>query len=652
MPPIFGILNLKKQPPDPEMINRMKGEAKYIKPRMVESVEIEGGYVGTAVVTENPLIPAHDAFSMNEPWVVVADACLYKREELAGKLGRDLDSTRSTELQHKRTDAALILDAWLKLGRDCVKHLYGDFAFVIFNTHTGEVFCGRDHLGVRPLFYSIREDYFIFASELRVVLAAFPEKPELSEDYLLDTLVTVKTKKDLSPYHQINRLIPAHSLHCLEGRSEIEEYWHAGIERSIRFSDEAEYIALFREKLMNAVNMRCEEVPVLAAELSGGLDSSAITGIATDYVDRFNGRLLAFSNIYPVDTGVDFKDEQEFIAAMRSWKQLDWIGVDSLHTSIPGTLQHTLNIHRCFIQQNFNIFNRALYQAAGERKAQVLFSGFGGDELVSTRTAMPWSELIDDRQWRVILDEIYYKGISLKSLIKPALIAARYFRSKLERAEYTSGIFTPELLDKRMANLPLWPEFAKKQDLGKRMADKYKRRKRSNISMRQIDRIMLDHLPQRMEYCYAAAAQYGIEYRYPLLDLDLVETCLAFPPWLKQHHGINRYAFRQAIKDFVPEKIRQRDDKSGTTIPHMYYSLVKEKDQILDLVNSCKDNVRINEMMDLSKFPEWYDRLVKRDKKEMNYLNPGAFYDYLMILMYFKEDLKTCPSGQAGGCIG
>ncbi len=69
---------------------------------------------------------------------------------------------------------------------------------------------------------------------------------------------------------------------------------------------------------------------------------------------------------------------------------------------------------------------------------------------------------------------------------------------------------------------------------------------------------MLDHLPQRMEYCYAMAAQYGIEYRYPLLDVDLVETALAFPPWIKQHHGINRYLFRQAIRGFVPEEIRQQ----------------------------------------------------------------------------------------------
>jgi asparagine synthase (glutamine-hydrolysing) len=150
----------------------------------------------------------------------------------------------------------------------------------------------------------------------------------------------------------------------------------------------------------------------------------------------------------------------------------------------------------------------------------------------------------------------------------------------------------------------------------------------------------MDHVPQRMEYCYAAAAQFGMEYRYPLLDVNLVTTFLAMPSWLKQKQGTNRYLFRQAIQGFVPESIRNRDDKSGTTIPHNYHSLVTEKKALLNLLNKAEFNPDLLEMFDFDKFPDWVEKLVKRDPVELNYLNPSLFYTYLMVMEYF-EGVKS-----------
>jgi hypothetical protein len=115
-------------------------------------------------------------------------------------------------------------------------------------------------------------------------------------------------------------------------------------------------------------------------------------------------------------------------------------------------------------------------------------------------------------------------------------------------------------------------------------------------------------------------------------------ACLAFPPWVKQHHGINRYMFRQAIAGCVPETIQQRNDKSGTTIPQTFHSLISEKDMILELIRSCSDSSQMNEIFDFSRFGAWYERLVRRDPEDMNTLMPGAFYDYLMIMLYYKSN--------------
>jgi asparagine synthase (glutamine-hydrolysing) len=651
MPPIFGILNTKLQQPDREMIKRMNDAARYVKPRKVEAIEVTGGYLATAVVADNPLVPGKDVMAMRGEWVVVGDVSLYKKSERVGD-GGDKETRRKEDQETRRRgdqetrrqgdkvrggDVELVLEAWLMWGEECLRHLYGDFAFVIFNTHTGEVFCGRDPLGVRPLFYCTVNQAFIFGSELRYVVESLPIEPVIRYEYLLDTLITVITVKELTPYENIFRLKPGHFLQCSIGEVYTSQYWSLDPEKTIRFEKEEDYIRLFRENLVIAFNSRCEGVKTLGSELSGGLDSSAVCGIAADFTKQGSIPFTTFSNIFPAGTEIEFKDEREFIGAMRDFKPMNWNGVDRLNLTIPELLNYTIDIQGGFIQQNYNIFNRSIYETAGKKGIEVLLSGFGGDEMVSARTAIPWNELIHDRQWQVILDELYYKGVTIKGLLKPGKIALRYLGSLLYKPKYRSGVFTPDLLNKRFANLPLQQEFAIKNQLRKRLGDKFRQLRRDRLAMRQHDRIMLDHLPQRMEYCYAAAAQYGIEYRYPLLDVDLVETCLAFPPWVKQHHGVNRYIFRQAIKGFVPEKIRERDDKSGTTIPQMYYSLCTEREVIMDLVNSCSGSEFLKEIFDFSNFPQWYERLVKRAPEDMNYLMPGAFYDYLMIMMYYRD---------------
>ncbi len=325
---------------------------------------------------------------------------------------------------------------------------------------------------------------------------------------------------------------------------------------------------------------------------------------------------------------------------MVSFKNLKGILVDRLGKTIPELLKHTLDIQGTYVQQNFNMMNHGLFKAAGEAGSEVLLSGFGGDELVSARTAFPWNEMILKRQWAALKEELFSRGVTPKSLLKPGVITARFLYSRFKRSEYSHGVFTPELLTRRLQNLPLQPSFVMKHNLEKRFRDNYRFPKSDILSMRQLYRISMDHLPQRMEYCYTAAAQYGLEYRYPLLDVNLVLACLAFPSQLKKHGTTNRHLFRESIKGFVPEIIRQRDDKSGTTIPQTYYSLIQDKENILALVNRDRNAGKIKEIFDLSRFPAWYERLVFRKEEDLNSMNPGAFYTYLMMVMYYGREKR------------
>ncbi len=540
MPPVFGIFQPNLKQPDPILMGRMTDAATYIVPRHIATFDGPGLLAAAALRKNVSLTPDHTVIYQKDHLVIVADASLYNRKALANRLGLKTSVPETG-------DAELILLAYEKWGSRCPDFLYGDFAFVIFNTQTGEFFGGRDPLGVRPLFYTRMQDSFVFASELRLVLAALDTRPEIQQEYLLDSLVGVKTAKDKTPFESIFRLSPGHFMEGKKGEIKLTRYWMPDIKATIDLEKDEDYIDMFRELLVNAVNMRCDGVTSLASELSGGLDSSAITGIAADFASSENIPFIPFSNVFPENTGFEFKDEREFIGEMLSFKGLKGILVDHLGKTLPDLLKYTLDIQGTYVQQNFNMMNHGLFKAAGEAGSNVLLSGFGGDELVSARTAFPWNEMILKRQWAAMRDELFSKGITPKSMLKPGLITARFLYSRFSRREYSTGVFTPELLARRLQNLPIQPAFVKQHNLENRFRDKYRFPKQDILSLRQLYRISMDHLPQRMEYCYTAAAQYGIEYRYPLLDVNLVLACLAFPARLKQHEGTNRYLFRESI---------------------------------------------------------------------------------------------------------
>jgi asparagine synthase (glutamine-hydrolysing) len=629
MPPIFGILNTSLKQPDPALVLGIQSAANYEVSREVKSFNMKGGFVATAIVKKNATPSEPVSLIISGDWSVIADVSLFKRNELISRLGVQ---GNISELN----DAHLILEAFLKWGKACVRYLYGDFAFVIFNTKTGEAFCGRDPIGVRPLFYYKAEQTFIFGSELRYVLAALSEKPAMRKEYLIDTLITAKTKNALTPFENIYRLMPGSYLHTSKGETITSAFWEPDLHQTLNFKNEDDYIQLFRATLIEAVTMRCNYADSVAAELSGGIDSSAVTGIAAMALGSKSLPLAAFSNVLPSLANEQVTDEREFIYAMLAHTPLLWTGIDRNFKSLPELLNHSLEIQGCFIQQNFSIFNNALYDAAGKRGFRILLSGFGGDELVSRRISVPWFELIDRHDWKTIYQEITAHELCYRAFLRQPFILTRYLISKLQTQKEYKVRFNKELLNERFKVLPLNEDFSDFNKLKSLYVNKSRKPYHKYSSERQFANITGEYVPQRIEYCYTAAAQYGLEYRYPLLDTDLVEAYLAFPPHMKLHQGVTRYVFRQAVKDIIPEKIRKRNTKTGMTIPHSQ-SMLRDKETIDDILNGSAGSEYLKNIFSFSKFQNWHSKLVGSDLAGMNYLMPGAFYHYLMILLYFKN---------------
>ena len=287
------------------------------------------------------------------------------------------------------------------------------------------------------------------------------------------------------------------------------------------------------------------------------------------------------------------------------------------------------------------MFNKGIYEAAAQSGMEVLLSGFGGDEMVSVRTGNAWNDLLSERQWNHYFQALRHQTVLPKAVLRGLKTFLKYQLKKNKEPGITSGIFTPQMLTRRFGNLPLQPQFVTENHLKERYFSKHDRKVELFLAYRQLRRISHQHVPQRLEYSHAAAAYYGIQYRYPLLDIRLLQTFISYPSWMKNRPGTDRYLFRQALKGVIPETIRLRADKTGAVIPHTYLRLKKDRELILNFIQSCSTDSYLNQIFDFSRFENWLDALLERNPDDINYLMPGAFYNYLMILSWFTRQKTT-----------
>jgi asparagine synthase (glutamine-hydrolysing) len=196
--------------------------------------------------------------------------------------------------------AELILLAYQAWGKDCVQHLIGDFAFAIWDGRCKELFCARDHFGVKPFYYASLPRAFVFSNTLNC-LRLHPEVSSRLNDLAISDYLLFGGNQDPSTtsFEQIQRLAPGHLLSCSEGKVRICKYWTLQQSSELFYKKREDYIENFRSLLRAAVQDRLPGGAV-AVLLSGGLDSSTVAATARRLLGNDDGqsRFQAYSVVY------------------------------------------------------------------------------------------------------------------------------------------------------------------------------------------------------------------------------------------------------------------------------------------------------------------------------------------------------------------
>lgn len=467
---------------------------------------------------------------------IIADAELHNRVDLLNRLASDAVSSSSP-------DSVLILAAYEKWGERCPEFLLGEFAFAIWDHPRQRLFCARDHMGWRPLFYWFDGTRLAFSSD-QLLLFSVPGVCRELNRTKLGAFGAARYRNDGHPHETFFRgvfsLPPAAALTFTHDGPSLRSYWDPeDIHVQIPPRPEDAFEAL-RELLFEAVSCRLRSKERVAVFLSGGLDSSALTVLAAKCLAKSNRSLNAIAAVLPESSKPRFIDEREFIEEFRQYPNVD-IEYVAPETGGPfDWIEHASCFAAGPVIQPAAYLLDAMHGAAVDRHAEVVLWGAGGE---AGPTAHAWDyylELAFGFRWPTLARELYrFRALSGRS---PVRLLGGLMRNLLNPGTAISRqmfLFAPDFL-RQTEDVPspvlLWPNHRRAQQ-------------RFVTAIRSVHAF-----PYRITASRAPVT-------FPFLDKRVLEFCLAAPGNLKVRNGYPRYLIRGALNGMLPQRIQWRTDK-------------------------------------------------------------------------------------------
>lgn len=224
------------------------------------------------IVTPEDAAERQPVRGANGHLALVLDGRLDNRDELIASLG--LGGQAST-----LPDSRILLAALERWGGDAPEHLLGDFAFALWDSAERRLMLACDHVGARGLYYHRGNGMVVFATMVHAVQAV-PHVPRVvHEEALADVLMDLGFQPERTLYRDILRVPPAGRVLATGESLRVERYWEPDFERRLTLKDD-EYVEAARELLDRAVACRLRSAGPVVAQVTGGLDSSAVATTA------------------------------------------------------------------------------------------------------------------------------------------------------------------------------------------------------------------------------------------------------------------------------------------------------------------------------------------------------------------------------------
>ena len=547
--------------------------------------------------------------------VITADARIDNRDEL-------IESLRLQNLPvEKITDSDLILAAYQKWGDDCPNYLLGDFAFAIWDQHKQQLFCARDHFGVKPFYYYLSDQTFIFATEIKGILC-LPQVPrQLNLKKVAEYLSSSWYDAQHTFYEQILRLPPAHSMVVSREAATQQRYWQLNPHQELRLESSEAYAQAFREIFTEAVRCRIRSHLPVGFMLSGGLDSSSITCVAQKLLStQVNAPPLhTFSNIHEQVPSCDERFYQNAVLDQGGF-QPHPINTDQI--SPLADLERVL-WHQDEVQGLGNFYAAwSRYGVVQQQGVRVILDGFDGDTtvshgkgyLVELARAGRWLKLAAEvkafsKNLRQPWGEALWGWIWLYGLSKFKVF--RGVRRIYQRVQRSLGrsVQRPKALTEKILKAAFMQQVGAIASSSPPLTTE-----------RAFHHQLLTDPGEwnTLEKLNNAAAAFELDIRFPFWDKRLVEFCLSLPPEQKLNQGWSRLVLRRAMTGILPPEIQWRGSKTNHAESFNYTLLKFEQTRLAKIIFDYPEE--IEPYVNLTALRETYQRFISQQATETEVL--------------------------------
>lgn len=585
---IAGYINLNNQPASGVILKNMTQAIKHRGPDG-EGHYLDGNMaIGHRRLSIIDLSPAghQPMMSSDGRFVLSYNGEVYNFKELRTELEAKGHQFKS------RTDSEVVLHAMMEWGEKALLKFNGMFAFALWDKVERTMFIARDRYGIKPVYYSLQDNIFIFGSEVKAILAHPDIKSQMNKKGLLEYCTFQNFFTDNTLFEGIH-ILPAGTFMTIKSNQseqrKPQQYWDFHFAEPENPLSEAEYIEELERLFRQAVSRQLVSDVDVGAFLSGGMDSGAITAVAASQLPYMRTFTCGFdlNSASGLEMAYDEREKAEYMSYLFKTEHYEMVlKAGDMERCLPKLAWH---LEEPRVGQSYPNYYAAQLTSKFNK---VVLSGAGGDELFG---GYPW------RYYRAVVNDDFEDYVD------------KYYK-------FWQRLIPNKQIQQVLA--PIWDDV-------------------KDVSTRDIFRdVFKDHadkLTSPEDYVnhslYFEAKTFlhgllvvddklnmahGVESRVPFLDNDLVDFAMTVPthfklgnlkevvamdentPARKKETYFNKtkdgkLLLRKAASKFIPDEVTSRE-KQGFSAPDASWFRGESLDYVESIINS--NNARIYEFMD------------------------------------------------------
>jgi asparagine synthase (glutamine-hydrolysing) len=467
------------------------------------------------------------------------------------------------------SDTEVLLRACLEWGvKTTLARCNGMFSFAFINQKERRLYLARDRFGEKPLYYVMKRDLLIFASEIKTILEILAVKTGINKKAVASYLVLGLHDFSNETFFQDVLQFPPASVFEIDLSVENlvmrqAKYWEPSPSDEVQkgiYTNFLDAVEALRCSFIEAVRIRLRSDVPVGILLSGGVDSSSIAAAA-----KHSGADISKIMLLSATSTVPKFNEEKYIDIVS--EHLGWpatkVVLEPNESLLLAELERLTWINDEPLGSLSNISHMLLMRAAREHGITVLLTGQGADELLlGYKKYVPFylKHLAINRRYGRFAAETF-------SFLKNGFFT-REFRIA-EARRYLPKQLRGKLFDTRGSAIKdfILPDLNMNRD--------------GNIVARQHQDLFEFSVPKLLHYEDRQSMAESREMRAPFLDHSLVELLMSFPPSYKLKEGWSKYIFRKSMEPLLPKPIVWRKDKKGFINPQAQWLRFELRDFVM-----------------------------------------------------------------------